>query len=339
MGTTSTADEESKKLGELPNDLPRNSEGRALIGDPRNDENLIVAQLHLVFMKFHNRVVDAQPDWDFEEVRRFVTWHYQRLILDDFLPRIADETTVGQVLAEGPRSFRFEEEPFMPVEFSAAAYRLHTMVRDNYDYNRLNQGVPLAVLRDITGQSSSAGAVPVPSKWVIDWSRFFDLEAGKPLNFSRRLGPLLGQQLGKLTVPGGTINLASLNLLRGLRLGLPTGQNVALALGFAKEEILSPEQVASGLDGAFAATKGLHVESPLWYYLMKEAAILGRGERLGPAGSRLVAEVFVGVLNGDSRSVLAANPQWIPEIPTAEPQRLTMTDILRFVADEHVGGS
>src|SRR3954454_11988032 len=38
-------------------DLQRNGDGRALIGDPRNDENLIVSQLQVAFINFHNAVV------------------------------------------------------------------------------------------------------------------------------------------------------------------------------------------------------------------------------------------------------------------------------------------
>jgi len=81
---------------ELPNDLPRASSKLAIIGDPRNDENLIVAQMHLAFLKFHNKVVEGiknrtiQPVSStdktvFEQARELVIWHYQWIVLNDFL--------------------------------------------------------------------------------------------------------------------------------------------------------------------------------------------------------------------------------------------------------------
>src|SRR3546814_923735 len=69
--------------GDFENDLPRGPHGMALIGDPRNDENLLVAQTHLTFMKFHNTVCDmlaaegtGQGEL-FAKARQTVMWHYQ----------------------------------------------------------------------------------------------------------------------------------------------------------------------------------------------------------------------------------------------------------------------
>jgi len=42
-----------KAAGE-PDDLPRNHQGVALLEDPRNDVHLLISQLHLVFLRFHN---------------------------------------------------------------------------------------------------------------------------------------------------------------------------------------------------------------------------------------------------------------------------------------------
>ena len=123
--------------GEFQNDLPRNSQGCALIGDHRNDENLIVAQTHLAFLKFHNMVVaqltdrSTPPNLVFAEARRIVTWHYQWIVLYDFLERLTEEGIVATILENGRKFYRFETTPYMPVEFSGAAYRLgHSMVRE-----------------------------------------------------------------------------------------------------------------------------------------------------------------------------------------------------------------
>ena len=130
-------------------DLPRATSKVALLGDPRNDENLIVAQTHLAILKFHNKVVDGLKNGSiprqaeigktiFEEARQLVVWHYQWIVVYDFLDRILDPTQVNKVLNEGRTFYKFDQFPFIPVEFSVAAYRLgHSMIRSSYDYNRV----------------------------------------------------------------------------------------------------------------------------------------------------------------------------------------------------------
>ncbi len=117
-----------------------------MIGDHRNDENLLVAQTHLAFMKFHNKVVDLlmasptapTPAELFFQARREVTRHYQWLVLHDFVERLTEDGIVARVLNEGRQFYRFKKTPYMPVEFSGAAYRLgHSMVREVYSHNRV----------------------------------------------------------------------------------------------------------------------------------------------------------------------------------------------------------
>ena len=122
-------------------DLPRFG-GRAIIGDPRNDENSIVSQLQGLFHRFHNRLVDDNPTLDFQTIQSRVRFHYQYVVLNDFLPRIV----AAQVLSDlkvgahyQPQKLQFyhyKHFPFMPVEFSVAAYRLgHSMIRPGYRLN------------------------------------------------------------------------------------------------------------------------------------------------------------------------------------------------------------
>ena len=88
-------------------DLPRNIPGRALIGDARNDENVIVAQIHLLFIQFHNAVLDglgAAPEhWEdrFEKARKIVRWHYQWLVVHDFLPKILGDSQMASTAGSG----------------------------------------------------------------------------------------------------------------------------------------------------------------------------------------------------------------------------------------------
>lgn len=336
----------------LPNDLPRATSGLAIIGDPRNDENLIVAQLHLAFLKFHNKVVEGLKNGTllrrsplrksiFEEARDTVIWHYQWIVLHDFLRRILDAEQLDRVLDKGRKFYRFDQEPFIPVEFSVAAYRLgHSMIRSVYDYNRVFTPKPggatpatLQLLFSFTGKSGSPNdpfPVPIPSDWIIDWRRFFELDETVPAQASRKLDPFLVDPLKDLPNVPAPNSLATRNLLRGRSLGLPTGQSIARRM---RLQPLKPEQIATGPDGAVAKKHGFDRETPLWYYILKEAEIQGEGLRLGQVGSRIIAEVFVGLLEGDSGSFLASNRDWTPFLPSAEPNTFTMTDLLRFVDD------
>src|SRR4029077_12203141 len=126
-------------------DLPRNSAtpARALIGDPRNDENNIVSQLQGLFLRFHNRTVQDNPDLTFEQIQKRVRFHYQYVVLNDFLPRIVQSNVLkdlknetGQYEAKKLKFFHWKSGPFMPVEFSVACYRLgHSMIRPGYRLN------------------------------------------------------------------------------------------------------------------------------------------------------------------------------------------------------------
>jgi hypothetical protein len=343
--------------GDLRNDLPRNQEGFATIGDHRNDENLVVAQTHLAFLKFHNKVCDMiaspgkKPDAIFLEARRIVTWHYQWMVLHDFVERVTERGIVAKILHQGRKFYRFKRLPYMPVEFSAAAYRFgHSMVRGRYNHNRLFPAATLEQLFQFTGLSGDivgdlAGTLPpppppnlhlptLPSNWIIDWRRYFDFSPpanpdGVGLNLSRKIDPLLVEKLHKL--PGDGSDLAVRNLKRGVHLRLPSGQAIAGAIGVKP---LTPDEIATGPDGAVAKKHGLLKYTPLWYYILKEAQIKGGGTKLGPVGSTIVAEVFVGLVHGDHESYLwQRGPSWTPELPSKTPGTFLMTDLLRLVGD------
>ncbi|MGB5756264.1 MAG: peroxidase family protein, partial [Acidimicrobiales bacterium] len=129
---------------EAKQDLVRSAHGRAIIGDPRNDENRVISQLQLGFIRFHNRVAETlhgagQRDEELRRTcRRVVTWHYQWVVVNDFLPAMVGAPLVADILGRGRQVYRPEDclfgdhygaEPFIPVEFSVAAYRFgHSMI-------------------------------------------------------------------------------------------------------------------------------------------------------------------------------------------------------------------
>ncbi|MEM9148133.1 MAG: heme peroxidase family protein [Pseudomonadota bacterium] len=350
----------------LPNDLPRNRIGRALIGDERNDENLIIAQTHLAFLKFHNAVIDHLDDTraglegndQFDEARRIVTWHYQWIVLFDMVERLTEPGLVERIRHNGRRFYRFKKTPYMPAEFSAAAYRFgHSMVREVYDFNRVFNRQPGALapatLNLLFGFTGKSGAIigdlvddpgfeprpgipggvlrELPGNWIVDWRRFFQLDTDVLPTPTRKLDARLVPQLSRL--PGEMSREAMLafrNLRRGVQIGLPSGQDVAHRMGFVS---LTSEDIATGPDGAAAEANGLHKQTPLWYYILKEAEVVEQGHRLGPVGSTIVAETLLGLVQGDHRSFLRQRSNWQPELPSERPGHFTMADMLRFVDD------
>ena len=299
-------------------DLPRNRQNRALIGDPRNDENLVVSQLHLAFLKFHNAVVDHLKQRGiggadlFHEAQQTVRWHYQWIVLHEYLPLIVGQPLLDNIQDQGRQFYQFGQEPFIPVEFSVAAFRLgHSQVRNSFQINdQVN-----AKLFDL----SFFNGVPVGK--AVDWRNFFKIDRKRPPQFSKKLDAKIASILLKLPFipPSEEASLATRNLLRGQSFSLPSGQAVTCAMGL---EPLSDEQLEIAPLGFAAA--------PLWYYILKEAEILGKGETLGPVGGRLVAEVFLGLLEGDYLSYQNVHPCWKPTLPAAVPGTFTMADLLRF---------
>lgn len=349
----------------FPNDLPRRRNGRAIIGDDRNDENLVVAQTHLAFLKFHNRVMDRLPQGDadndrdiftqveetrrstsFHRARRLVRWHYQWLVVHDFLRRIIDAAVLNDIMADGPKFYDFSGppfngEPFMPLEFSGAAYRFgHSMVRETYDYNRVFTDASLSLLFTFTG---GGGGAPIPSNWIIDWRRWHEVgRSDFNRNFTREIDPLLIPQLHELpgTRPNQPKSLAVRNLLRGSRIGLPKAQDVAEAMGLTP---LTEAQLSGGVAGPMVRQHGFHRETPLWYYILREARVQTGGKHLGEMGGRIVGEVFWGLLLGDKNSYVSRVAGWTPARDDLLGQGrgdFTMADLLRFVDDINpIGGS
>jgi Animal haem peroxidase len=320
---------EPNVLGEP--DLPRNSRGTALIGEPRNDQNVILSQLHVVFIRLHNALVDRAltagmtPGDAFPEAQRQARWHYQWVLIHDFLPRIVGAQTFAQVLtadAEGlpvirRRHYRPKTGAYLPIEYSGAAGRYGpSQVRATYDLNSAVTGRPLLGAADDRPDAPSLrGCRPIPLGWTIEWPRFVSIHGSAP-QLSRRIDGRLAPALFGLVCPP-IDSLAALNLRRGQALGLPSGQDVARFLGCGR--------VLTGADIDAPAP------TPLWLYLLKEAELLAGGEHLGPTGGRIVAEVVLGLLELDARSFINVDPQWQPEPPVARTTgELELSDLIHF---------
>jgi hypothetical protein len=359
MGTANT--------GPFPSDLPRdmNAKSEALIGDPRNDQNLAVAQTHVAFAKFHNAVVrelrgQGHGEADlFDCARMQVVRHFQWLILHDYLPAVVNKALIECAVMHGPRWFRAggPDDLYMPLEFSVAAFRLgHTMVRPAYDWNWFHErresgkgeAASLGSLFDQTAASGfigkAKGIEALPADWVIDWRRFFRFPEGSPhrlpdsrinmarkidTHFDMRLDEMAGFDHGKL--PPEKRSIPVRNLLRGFALGLPTGEEVAECIG---ERPLRPEEVAAGPHAAVLSAPAFKGKTPLWYYILKEAE-LGGGNKLGPVGGLIVAETLVGLIKNSRHSILS-QPGWYPThtrsgVPGMASATFRMVDLLGYI--------
>lgn len=346
----------SQRPDALQRDLNRNHQGRALIGDPRNDVHVIIAQLHLAFAEFHNKIVDrvqAEPalvtgvpatpvgGWgggtppadkpSFGQIVTLVRWHYQWLVLNEFLPLIVGPDT-AQLVLEREKNGRLDadlslynvrRDPWMPVEFSAAAYRFgHSLVRDAY---LLNAASPAVAVFSANGDTDPLGDLrgfrPVPAPWEIEWHRFFDgfPTSGAETQRARLFDTRIAAPLHSLpaSIDQMRRSLAFLNVKRGIAMELPSGEDFAAAV--AGHLRMDPVSVQ--------IETGLQHPAPLWFWFLKEAELKAHGQTLGPVGGRVVAEVLVGLAQNDRSSFLRAQPDWRPTLgPTVG--EFTMADLL-----------
>ena len=281
-------------------------------------------------------MVDLFPHEPFEKVQQRVRWHYQWVIIHDFLPTIMGQEMVDKVYPSPDQKpdlqfYHWYKFPYMPVEFSVAAYRFgHSMVRPEY---RLNTTLPNRF--DIFSSdpaTSLTGFREFPSPWAIDWRLFYDFgnnanqfskERIQPaykidtslVNPLKNLPTIIATQVG---------NLAQRNLLRGLSMGLPSGQDVARAmrLPVIPDDLLKVGK--ANQDGVnkdnmplVSIDKSFKNKAPLWFYVLAEAMQEFKNNdtpiRMGPVGGRIIGEVFFGLLDGDSHSYINQHPHFTPD--------------------------
>lgn len=385
---------------------------RAMIGDKRNDENNIVVQIHALWQRFHNKIMvelakpttkkgDARDGITglgaFNTAQRIVRWHYQWVVMHDFVRRMVGDATFESVYNHGKPDLQYYKPeaaryPFMPVEFSVAAYRFgHSMIRPSYSLSaaiphqktRQLKRLPIFDMPFSCGSVSSLnGFRPLPGEWGIDWSFFLphvDCKLPpdtKELPFSKfvrpqpsyRLDTLLVDPLANLPDQRNEKNVARrslpvLNLLRGVALGLPSGQAVARRMGIeplTDKELWLDDGNLTDKENSDARRKvfethraQLHENAPLWYYILREAELTDRvktpfkdddgkpqapmlgGSRLGQVGGRIVAEVLIGLAVADKQSYLVQNPRWKPTATdkdmSAKNARYELADIVNYI--------
>lgn len=261
----------------------------------------------------------APEDW-FEAARKTLRWLYQWIVWTDFVRRIGAPVVHATALASIAQPdgriiwemgykddvYDWKKDPFMPVEFSVAAYRFgHSMVRNAYQTNSCRPPAGFDVffpIFDNDGRSTLRGGVPFDLVRVLQWDWFLNMQSsGGPFpQRARKVDTKLANALMHLAedplAPGDPTRLlnvlAARNLVRSVRMKLPAGEDVARLFGLVPVA-LAPEEPKT-----------------LWYYVLKEAEV--NGGRLGTVGSIIVCATFAGLLKGDPLSWLNQQPTWRP---------------------------
>jgi hypothetical protein len=339
-------------------DVPRvpNGDGTytALLGDPRNDENVMIAGLHCAHILFYNRVLDELGNLDlsgfptgqnsqgtaydqFLQARQVTQWHYQWLLVNEHLPQIAGQQIVDDVLRNGNHFYLPPlGDAFMPIEFGAAAYRFgHSMVRPSYRANFTSgTGDATSPTKDpffglvfdasIPSTQFSAppsfdrddllGGFPAPRRYI-GWQTFFDLGDGQVKN-NKKVDTTISRVLFTLPLPAiAPHTQTSPNVLPQRNLLRQLTWSLPSGQAIAGAMGIAP------LTGSYLADirqvyRPFATSTPLWYYLLAEAKAVNDGLYLGPVGGRIVTETLIGLLRGDPNSYLTNQPSFKPFLGT-----------------------
>ncbi|MGZ6617821.1 MAG: peroxidase family protein [Solirubrobacteraceae bacterium] len=342
--------------GGVHEDVPRvaHADGTysALLGDPRNDESVIIAGLHCAHILFYNRVIDelhshgvrrflrrtplAHADLSnryiaFLVAREITLWHYQWLLVHEHLPQIAGQAMADDVLARGNRMYRPRHgHGFMPIEFGAAAYRFgHSMVRPSYRANftsGMGDGTsptadPFFALVFDANEPNFSGPVSHDRA---------DLLGGFPAA-RRYIGWQTFFDLGDGQVKNNKkIDTTISSVLFTLPLPAIAPHTQTAPVVLPQRNLL--RQLTWGLPSGQAVARAMGAQAlspadlteirsvyapfarstPLWYYILAEAKAMTGGIHLGPVGGRIVAETLIGLLRADPTSYLNVYPRFVP---------------------------
>jgi hypothetical protein len=310
---------------------------------------VIISQLHALFLRFHNRIAKDMNDGQVGDVQNQVRWHYQWVVLYDFLPRVIDEKTYNSILphvnaksdpdTHPPRTPTYQPKngPFIPVEFSDAAYRFgHSMIRGEYHLNSGGPSVggPFAIMgADL--RTTLVGLRAFPDTWAIDWELFFEGLSTHPNQkpqMALKIDTFLAAPLANLpqgVITGKPVSLAQRDLVHGSKTQLPSGQEVAELMNAKlpdneKIRVLDDSELFQGREAIANSFAG---KAPLWYYVLAEAEHRNDGEKLGPLGGRLVMETIVGLMVADQNSILGKQSAFRPSYLNQE-SKFGMTELI-----------
>ena len=304
----------------------------ALIADERNDENLLVAQMQVLFMRYHNKLVDyyfgqgfTNPKRLFKLAQREAICTYQWIALRNFASQLLPLEIYDSVILRGNgRIFQPNvADPKMSIEFVGAAFRLHSLVLPSYIINQKGGNATTNKSIQDLFRARGKGDVslfPLPEDFEIDWRFFFRFSnypnMGRSLNRARLIQPSVNSEMNSVPVPGSCpISMLRRNIDRGYELGLPSGQSVYAFLHrhFANQlpNITVTQPDLSELVRLLAPENPTRSATPLWVYIMMEALTLASGTKLGLMGGWIVADTLMAAF--ESSETRFDKLRWAPE--------------------------
>jgi len=318
--------------------------GAAYIFDPRNDENQVLLQVHILLMRVHNKLMKMTYAKDkklnpkhkkdaekaAEKVKAEVIANWQSVVLHDFLPRVCRQDILAWVLQQirlpGYGALKYKPAADgslqMPHEFAIGFRFGHSMLRNEYALNSAG-AVQLFNNRDLERKGDLRGSTPLTRDHVIDWDVFYpknEFDAELSLRIDSKVTPVVFD-LPESTIPDAVKTVGNLpfrNLARSREIDIACGEDLCEFFGIDAARRLTPFQVEADDEAHYLfeadvdtylkpdgvgeppasdplkGVKDTRFKTPLWYYILKEAELLEDGERLGPLGSRLAAEVVAG---------------------------------------------
>ena len=327
-------------------------------GDLRDLDNVMVRQIHVLFMKFHNETIrrlsanppqitfpeGSEPTGSlFERARKIVTWHYQWLVRYKFLGAVV-KNDVWYKLLDGTLPITPQTDFAIPIEFATAAFRFgHSMVRDSYSLNCKKTDVEVTTLMGNPQQP-----VPLADYDAIEWGLFFDgLPASRGTTGSSSIDTAITAALHNVPPPSSPINLPVRALLRGARYKVASGQEVfdyyRVKNLVTDADRLSADELmrdVNNLSGTALRNANLQENTPLFYYILKEAELReNEGRKLGSLGGLIITEVIETALQSDPASYMNAFPDgWSRPLwnsQSGSPATVgSILDIVKLVGDD-----
>ncbi len=341
-----------------------------IIADPRNDEHLMLAQMHLALLLFHNKVIaqlieqegltpskDLNPalikkmDALFEQAQRQVVLHFQSIVVYDFLKKMCCNEVFDELLEKTVKgelaNAQSESMLQLPVEFSVAAFRFgHSMIRREYRVHLLSEH----------GSASLFGLKleHAPMGRFFDWRLFFppigeEFVEGKLANFARPIFPFVTDfMVQRIPTLQASKSIVHRNLMRGLEYGLPAGQAIAQKLNYTLVDSKFFQENSPDIYQVLQKTWNSSTDytfedfcnhSPLWFYILMEACCQEKGERLGQVGSYIIASTIFTILANDKNSIFNWKDEngkhWKAHFgakasQNEEPMPYTMIDLLKY---------
>lgn len=350
-------------------DLPREADGWPRVPDPRNDSNLNLAQLHVLFIRFVRAARQALASLEPEAQLRVMRRHLQAVVWHDYVRRLVPTPVLDDLRGHGRR---LVATPFnggvaafhVPPEFAWGAFQVpHAMIRERYQPWGFGAGQVAdppgnATLATLLGQTyAGLGLVGgrLADDWRMNWDSFLGPPEGPAPTPAVRAGTRLRSDVFRLpgrffTVVEGDVsdrprNLALRTMEIAYAMGVPTGQDLAAFAANAGADVkaLTPEELAAGLSlGAQrvfrqrrSRRRSLAERTPLWFYCLRECEMQG-GECFGPLGGRIVAETLHAAIEASGTGFFDPATGWDagagPRLPSRRAGTFDLYD-LRALAE------